>query len=583
MKILSSLILILILSFITYFLFVPKSSSDELQDINQQISNLTNALNLSINATKPLESQLNALQAQINSIKARISAIEQDLAVKKKNIDNGYANLAREQVVLNKTIRDFYIKSYYNSPLLVFLSAPSASKITQILAYQKAATDQDKVIITNIALSIADLEGKSENLKNEQALLTSAKANLDIQSAKLDKIVSGAKAYQSTLFGQIAVLSAKQQQILNQRLAGLNIPLSAYAGLGAGCSSDLTNGKDPGFGNGFGLFTYGVPNRVGLNQYGAKGRAEAGQNAKTILASYYNADYVTGYNTGINIHVVGANEYGQSFDDNWNIEDYLKHIYEVPTNWPEETLRAQAIAARSYALAYTNNGSGSICPSQSCQVAKREENSDAWKKAVSDTSGIVLTSGGQPIKAWFSSTHGGYVYSSGDIGWSGTPYTKRQKDATGSVNSFADLQSSAYDKGSPWFYCDWGSRSQYGKTAWLKGDEISDIVNVLLLAQRDSSTKEHLYQTDKPNPAGTDTWDEGRVKQELTNRGINPFNSISNISVGVDFGSGQTNSVNINGDAGSANFGGSDFKAYFNLRAPANIQIVGPLYNVERK
>ena len=67
----------------------------------------------------------------------------------------------------------------------------------------------------------------------------------------------------------------------------------------------------------------------------------------------------------------GENEYGQTFDDNWNIEEYLKHLYEMPSGWPSEALKSQAIAARSYALSYTNNGSGSICPSQQCQVVKR--------------------------------------------------------------------------------------------------------------------------------------------------------------------------------------------------------------------
>lgn len=568
---------------LSLFIIVGRSSSDELSDLTKQINDLTTALNMSINATKPLESQLNSMKSQILNIKNRVAVIENDIDAKKKIIDEGYINLAKQEVILNRTIRDFYIKSYYNSPFLIFLSAPSASQITQVLAYQKAAEDQDKAIITNISLSIQDLETKKKNLEIEQTHLVAIKADLDIQSGKLDKIVSGAKAYQGVLSGQIAQLSAKQQEILNQRLASLNIPLSAYAGLGGGCSSDLTNGKDPGFGGGFGLFTYGVPNRIGLNQYGAKGRAEAGQNAQTILNNYYNADYTTGYNASINIHVVGTNEYGQSFDNNWNIEDYLKHVYEVPTNWPSESLKAQAIAARSYALSFTNNGANSICPSQSCQVVKQEENSDSWKQAVSDTSGIVLTNGGQPIKAWFSSTHGGYVFSSGDIGWSSTSYTKRAVDATSSVNSFSDLQNNAYDRGSPWFYCDWGSRSSYGGTAWLTSSEMADIINVLLLVQKDSGTKEHLYQVDKSNPAGTDTWGMDRVKQELQSRGTTPFNNISNISVGVDFGSGQTNSVNISGDAGSISFGGSDFKTYFNLRAPANIQIVGPLYNVERK
>lgn len=560
--------LILLICAVFLFFSVNNAYGDELDDINKQLNDLKAAYNQSKAATAPMESQL-------NNIKERVAFIERDLIKKKNEINNGYKNLEEKKIIFDKTVAKNYIESYNNNWLSYLLSS-QASGIIQNLAYQKAKADQDKVIITNIALSITDLGEKKRNLENEEIKLAVTKATLD-------KIVSEAKTYQASLSSKIAALSARQQEILNQRLASLNIPLSAYAGLGGGCSSDLTNGKDPGFGGGFGLFTYGVPNRVGLNQYGAKGRAEAGQDYQDILRAYYNVDITSGYNTGINIHVTGANEYGQSFDDNWNIEDYLKHVYEMPANWDIKALKAQAVAARSYALAYTNNGQNNICPSQKCQVVKKEENSDSWKQAVSETAGVVMTTNGQPISAWFSSTHGGYVFNSGDIGWSATSHTKKAIDATGSINSFSDLQNNAYDKSSPWFYCNWGSRSDYGKTAWLKPEEIADIVNVLLLIQRDSGTKEHLYQTDKPNPAGTDTWGEGRVRQELSNRGGLPFNNISSISVGVDFGSGQTNSVNVNGDAGSISFGGSDFKTYFNLRAPANIQIVGPLYNVERR
>ena len=117
----------------------------------------------------------------------------------------------------------------------------------------------------------------------------------------------------------------------------------------------------------------------------------------------------------------------------------------------------------------------------------------------------------------------------------------------------------------------------------MTSDEVADIVNVLLLVQKDSSTKDHLYQTDKPNPAGTDTWDEGKVRQQLQSDGVTPFNSISSVSVSADFGKGITTGLTFTGDGGTVNFSGSDFKNYFNLRAPANINIVGPLYNVERK
>jgi SpoIID/LytB domain protein len=255
----------------------------------------------------------------------------------------------------------------------------------------------------------------------------------------------------------------------------------------------------------------------------------------------------------------------------------------MPTNWSSEALKAQAVAARSYVLNYTNNGQKPICPSQSCQVVKQEENSQAWKDAVDATRGWVLTSGGQPITAWFSSTHGGYMFKSSDIGWSSTAWTKNRTDASGSINSFDDLFNNAYDKSSPWFYCDWGARSAYKGTAWLKSEELADIVNVILLAKADSSTQKHLSQIDKPNPDGTDTWDADRVKQELRSRGGNPYNSISSLDVDWDKGTGVTTSVNISGDAGSTTFSGSEFKSYFNLRAPSNINIVGPLFKAEKR
>lgn len=555
----------LFLAFLILFAFVfygiNKIYGDELDDINKQLQDLRTAYNQSRAATAPLESQL-------NKIKARVAFIESDLINKKKEIDNGYKNLEDKKLIFDKTVTKNYIESYNNN-WLSYLIGSQASGIIQNLAYQKAKADQDKVIITNIALSIMDLEEKRRNLESEEVKLAATKISLD-------KIVTEAQKYQATLSSQIASLSARQQQILSQRLISLGIPL--FASSPGACSSDI--GKDPGFSGGFGFFTYGVPNRVGLSQYGAWGRAKAGQDYDQILHSYYNFDSISDANQSTQIHVTG-----NGIDWTGSLEDYVKRIYEVPDSWTDNNLaalKAQAIAARSYVLAYTNNGQSSICPTDQCQVFKTDPKGGNWDSAVSQTSGKVMLAGGNPIKAWFSSTHGGYIHSSGDIGWSDSSWTKNSQDTTSNVSSFSDLKNNAYDRESPWFYCDWGSRSDYNKTAWLKPAEVADIVNVIMLARADSSINEHLYQTDKSNPAGTDTWSSDRVKTELQNRGITPFNSVSGINVDVDWGAGKVTTVHINGDASDPNISGNFFKTYFDLRAPANIQIVGPLYNIER-
>ena len=572
-------LLIVVLMFVTFFLSAQILHkvvySDEYDDLTKKISDLQSALSGSQNATKPLQSQLTSLKSQLTNIDTQVAQIEQDLIIKKKNIDDGYKNLEDKQKLFNITVKNSYIKNYTFSPLLIFLSGDNITNITNMLTYQKRDTEQDKNIITNIALQLVDLEKRKAELEASSQKLAVAKVSLDKERAGVQTVVDGAVAYQSSLSGQIAVLSAQQQSILAQRLGALNIPL--YANSGGACSSDLTNGKDPGIsGTKFGFFTYGVPNRVGLNQYGAWGRAKAGQDFPQILQAYYNFDSIADVSQSTQIHVQGS-----GVDWTGSIEDYVKRIYEVPDSWTDNNLaalKAQAIAARSYVLAATNNGGSTICPTDQCQVFKTDPKGGNWEQAVNATAGKAMVQGGNPIKAWFSSTHGGYIHSSGDIGWNSTGWTKNGQDTSSSVSSFSDLNNNAYDKDSPWFYCDWGSRPEYNNTAWLKPEEVADIANVVMLASRDSGTKEHLYQQDKPNLAGTDTWDSGRVRQELSSRGGSPLTTVNNVSISWDSSSGKTTQVTIDGQSFSA----GDFKTYFNLRAPGSIQIVGPLFNIEK-
>jgi peptidoglycan hydrolase CwlO-like protein len=560
-KILAACI-ILIFCIVSFVVAIPKASSDQLDDINTQLSQLNDELNKSVSSTKPLQSQLESEQKQIANIKGQITQVEADIVLKKKQIDDGYTNLAQKTKMINQTIRDFYVKSYYDTPLLTFFSQANVSDITQTLAYQHAQTEQDKSIITNIALTITDLENKKVQLQQEEAWLTATKAKLDVDSAKLDKIVASAKEYQSQLSSQIAQLSAQQQQLIAQKQSSLNIPQSAYAGQGRSCVNDKN--VDPGFSPALAFFSYGVPNRVGLNQYGAWGRAKAGESAEQILQDYYpGLTLKKDYDTGATINVQGYGSY--------NVDDYTKRIYEMPDSWTDNdnaALKAQAVASRSYGLAHRNG----ICTTESCQVFKPDPKGGNWDSAVEATKGWVLVDGsGNPVSTQYSSTHGGFIINIPKFDGPG-----------GNPNNFADLNARAYDNMSPWFYCDWGARPEHNNTAWLTSAEVADIVNVISLAKIDGTLGEHFYQPDHP-PAGKDVWNADRVKSELRSRGGTPFNSVSSISVSADFNSGKATTVNVSGDGGSVSFSASEFKDWFNLRAPANIQIVGPLYNVEMK
>lgn len=561
---------------ILFFLFTVTCTlstvfADEIEDLQKQINELNHSRQLSVKATKPLEGQLDSLKLQLTQIQSSIDTLSASIRVKQKDLDAREEKLAFQQALLEKRVKAYYIRSYLTDPLIVILSSIGAGDLFRELSYRQSVAKEDRSIISSITSEVVSLFTQKEKLEKDKIRLAALQAEVDKNASFLGGEIKKAKAYQDSLSRQIAQLSARQQQIIAQRQASLNLPTS----LGAGplfCTDDRK--LDPGFRPAFAFFTFGIPHRVGMNQYGALGRAQAGQSADQILGSYFqNFNFEQRPNININVSGYGA----------MPLEQYLLGIYEMPDSWPLEALKAQAIAARSYALAYTNNGAHDICTTQACQVYKGGNKGGNWEQAVKATEGKVMVSGGTAVKGWYSSTDGGFTFSSADVWGSGTSYTKKVRDTNGDIGSFSDLFSKAFDKDSPCFYAAQGFRSEYSKSAWLKGGEIADIANMIMLTKRDSSLSEHLYQVDKSNPEGKETWDFNKVKQELISRGGSPFNNVSSVSVSADFSQGTSTSVTISGDGHEETFNGSEFKSFFNVRAPANIQIVGSLFNVETK
>jgi peptidoglycan hydrolase-like amidase len=546
------------------------TNADECRD---KITKCQEAWNMMEAAKRPHVDSLNKMEADIAAFQAKIKSIEADMAKKALTIAKDEADMAGMLDNAYARMRQMYKRTAINFPIMLLFSSHDIGETVRGFTYQQSVTNKDKNSITYTALSIRDLEDKKKSLEKEQATLAYLKDETDKRAASVRKLVQEASAYQTKLSGYIANLTATQQSFLAAKLAGLNLPTS----LGAGtlyCTDDRK--LDPGFSPAYAFFTFGIPHRVGMNQYGALGRAQKGQSYKDILNAYFDGVSFEKRDANMRIRVTGFGEKG--------LDEYMLGVYEMPGSWPIEALKAQVVAARSYALSYTNNGAKEICTSQSCQVYKGGNKGGDWERAVRETEGEVMVRDGQPISAWFSSTDGGYTYTSADVGWSSRSFTKRLRDTNGDIGNFDDLKNKAYDKDSPCFYAAQGFRSQYGKSAWLTPGEVADIVNVVLLARQDGGTRSHLYQPDRGNPEGGETWGPDKVREELKNRSITPFSSISSINAsGVDFGVGRTTQLSISGDGGSVSVDGSEFRDFFNLRAPANIQIVGPLYNIERK
>ncbi len=108
------------------------------------------------------------------------------------------------------------------------------------------------------------------------------------------------------------------------------------------------------------------------------------------------------------------------------LELYLQGVVpgEMPRGWPLEALKAQAAAARTYALASIVKGKPfDLYSDWRSQVYYGvEEESTATTRAVRETRGRILTFGGQPAQTLYFSSSGGRTRSAIDVYGTDFPY-----------------------------------------------------------------------------------------------------------------------------------------------------------------
>lgn len=125
-----------------------------------------------------------------------------------------------------------------------------------------------------------------------------------------------------------------------------------------------------------------------------------------------------------------------------DLEQYLYSVLgaEMSPNWPQEALKAQAVAARTYALHKTQTSGNTVYDvddTTKSQVYKGlESEGQGTILAVNATAGQIMTYTGKPILAVFHSSSGGHTENVEDIWSNPLPYLRGVAD---------------YDQGAPVF------------------------------------------------------------------------------------------------------------------------------------
>jgi peptidoglycan hydrolase CwlO-like protein len=517
-----------------------------------------------INALKPAQEynrkELAGLRDQLGGLEKKIEGLSNQLEINQGSIQKREEDLAFAQEIFEEKTNSHYKFIRVYDPLLPFFSSRDASQAFREIAFRQRAATQDIETMESYVGDLIKLKKDKENLERNRDNLASLKKQVDTRAEFLAGEVKKTDTY-------LATLSAKQEELLAMKAGGFQTSVGDTPPTLEPCSGPpgSSNFCDPGMRPAYAAFSFGAPHRTGLSQYGAYGRSKSGQSAEVILSAYFQgAELTKGYPVPATIGVTG---YGRvSFEDN-----YLLGIYEVPEKWGNnggfEALKAQAVAARSYALAVTNGGVGTICPTESCQVYKPQLKTGKWAEAVRATRGWVVTRGGKPATTYYSASAGGFTIS--NWGWT------RIKDAKDD-----NWPGQAYEKisGSPWFYKGWyktrGGASCGRDNPWLTSAEMADILNAWRV----------LYQSvgdvSRISPVDTNCWSGNPYSVgELVS--IGGFSSVSSVSV-VYSNSGFTQTVIIGTNKGSISIVGSEFKRAFNLRAPGYIGLKSSLFNIEK-
>jgi len=530
---------------------------DPVDDLQQQIDELEHLKQLSENATKPLENELAGLEARIQSARNGITVAKNKSVELAADIENREQELAIQYYILSRRIAEQYKRSRIFSPFMTFLATKNAANFTKDMAYRSSVKAQDNRLIAGISQDIEQLETDRVKLEQDQVRLAALSKQLDEQAEFFRVEIKGAKDYQQELSGKIAALNARQQEIINAR-SGTFTASIGDSELADDYYASIKGFREAAPAGSFAVFSFGAyTHRKGMSQYGARGRAQAGQNYQQILKAYYGKESVN-KDTGGGIRVAGYGE--MDFETK-----YLYGIAEMPSSWSIEALKAQAVAARTYAYRYKKDGK-EICTTEACQVFNNSKSANppqSWKDAVDQTKGQVL----EDVVTYYASTHGGFA---SPIGWDTI-------DGSGGSN-FIDK---SYDKigGSPWLYKAWYTKAyspssdKCGRSnPWLTGAELADIINAA------------RYRDDRVTPITTSCWGGNPYShEELRAKSDGPSNVTG---VSVSQGNGSTGTITFQTDKGEIKLSGSEFKTAFNLRAPGYLSIPQSgfaFFNIEHK
>lgn len=498
------------MAFLVIFLFCFSISTDarSIDEIEKEIQEREEELGKLDGELQQVEAELATSVSKKNEELSEIAALEKDLENVKKELEVNELRKKKleKQIKLksvekegreqdqNLQIQESYIawKIKDGSSLML-----QGDDIFKQAVYYEVLTQKTKSSILGLTNELKQLNKDNKQFSNdikglekEEVALAEKQKIIEEQIEQYNSFIAQAQSSTSNIRAQQQSIQLQIEQLSEEQKKILEAEKEQTSGSSNGGTIPLDNG-DLYF-SGSGRDSY-QGHGVGFSQFGAYGAAQIGWSAEKILGFYYNDTVVKtlsersvtvqGHGTiSADAYVAGLGEVSsracgtqsdidawQSFADEegWSSNDPRRDKFAIDdpsTVWdcfPEEAIKAQVIAARSYAV----SGSQPICTTAACQVYSGGDKKAwaAWETSNQYVVSTGYTHNGQIIRAVYSSENSqGYGTADNDTVWSNF-------SGDGSAYSYlrhADDSSFSF----PYAYTNWQWRSNgYSK------DDINDM------------------------------------------------------------------------------------------------------------
>ncbi len=595
-KIFKPFLVLLIAGTVTLFIGTAGNFTAHANPLDQELSSLQQEIEEKKEEINRLNKELDEILASKRSLSSKISLVEKKIAELErlseeynKQIDELIAQLKqqekeiekrKQELVLNNVL--FYLQTEGNLVFLVLDSNDLNDIIDRFTAFvlfqrrNKREITKSLQRIENIQNQIKTLEASKEKVSDDIMRFKRELAELEAERKRLAVIAAQKSAVISSLTQEVAALSKRAQQIIRQK-ALANLGNQTTGGNNLPTGGTVTPDSDP---------YYLV--KIGSNEQRVKGPLTFAFTENSFSPNKYfqimqcsesSCKYYGSlvFRKDANVYVINV----------LPMDHYLYGLGEMPSSWPQEALKAQAVAGRTYAYFKIKNPRNAfyhivdITADQNYVGASKilDVYGTNWKTAVDSTSGEIIRKDGALINAWYHSTCGGHTLSSAEV-WGG-------------YRSYAVAKSDRYLLNGKWVGYDKDSPRYY----WFAGDTrltylwIEDLIDatIYLIEHNLSPSAQDAVGCGPSSCVGR--WYDfrlGNIKNLLGDRSISArVGTIVNIQMIYNDGSTTitkdsryTKTLRIIGNKGTYDIDAQVFKLVYNIRSPGKNWIASRLFDV---